>query len=132
MIQNTNDFQGALESPRYDDDTDVLYWYEGDAFYIDWTIDLSDNNVGGAYEYKDGDAIVFSFYNIKKQLVHEFVFNHIPDSHIVRLEFTEHVSDKFRAGNYTYCAKYYWTEDDGFRRVQTIINQGVVKVEHCH
>ena len=132
MIQDLNDFKGAQESPRYNDDTDVLYWYEGDAFYIEWTLDVMGQTEGAIHEYGEDDMIVFSFYDIKKQLIQQFKFNVLPESHVIRMEFTPEVSAKFKAGTYTYCMKYYWTEEDGYRRIQTMIDHGLIKVEACH
>lgn len=132
MIPNTNNFQGSVESPRYNDDTNILYWFEGDAFYIEWSIDIATEHEGASHAYAPTDELVFSFFDIHKQPVHQFKFTNIGADDTVKLEFTKDVTKKFKAGTYTYCVKYYWTEEDGYERIQTVVDHGLVKVEACH
>lgn len=133
----TNTIAGSKESPRFDDNKDILYWFVGDAFEIKWTLHLveedgsdSDDEVDPVI-YDPEDQIIIGFFDAKKNPVYQFTFTDIQDDTVTTV-FTPAISKKFVAGTYTYCIKYVWTDDDGLSRIQTIVDNKRVRVEECH
>ena len=118
-------------SPRFDDVKDVLYWFEGDSFDIEWILELVDTETGEAHPYQPTDKLYFNFFDAKKQLKQSFTFTDIQHS-TVMTSFTPEISKKFVAGVYTYCIKYEWLDDSEETRIQTIIDNKKIKVEACH
>lgn len=114
-------------SPRVENNT--LYWYEGDSFTITWILTLLKDNI--TYIYQPTDKLVFGFYdrtpNHKK--IHEFEFTNIPSTNTVVLEFSNAVSNKFKAGHYYYCIKII--RENG-ARITTIGAKHMVEVQKCH
>lgn len=124
--------EGAKESPRFDDEKDILYWYAGDAFTVTWVFKLLDEESGEIHEYAPDDRMFFTFHDAKKHLVHMFECVDIQGCEL-QTNFTPEISMKFKPGFYTYCVKYNWIDEEtGEERVQTIIDNKRVIVEACH
>lgn len=114
----------AKSSPRLENG--VLRWYHGDCFTVDWTVNLTKDDI--PYEYDENDELIFSFYTrSKKELVHQFSFTNIQDN-TVTLDFTEEVSNKFDIGAYTYCIKFNSHEGE----IVTLYAKEKAEVEACH
>lgn len=130
-MSSSGTIEAAKISPRFDDTRDILYWYEGDSFSIEWYLQLIEDDTGEAHPYQSGDLLYVSFFDAKKQLVHRFTFTEIENNTIITT-FTPAISKKFAAGTYTYCIKYEWLDDDNVKRIQTIIDNKRARVEACH
>ena len=117
----------ALPSPRLVGN--VLKWYYGDTFSINWTITLKRDGV--PIIFGEGDQIVFSFYipNSPK-CVQVFTFDNIT-SNLFTLNFTSDISKKFIPGKYVYDIKYISTAADTME-VKTIGSFNCIEVERCH
>lgn len=119
----------AKQSPRIKNG--VIYWYAGDAFAIDWEVQLMDDE-GTAITFKPGDQLVWSFFSTSDKVkpVYTFTFNYddIQDNKVTLL-FSRAISSKFAIGSYTYCVKFIDTEND---RVVTLNATNKVQVEACH
>lgn len=126
-----NTIAGSKESPRYNDEKDILYWFSGDAFSIDWTLRLVDCDTGEPIAYQPTDTLIFSFFDIKKNLIKQFTFTDIQNDTVTTV-FTPVLSKKFVPGNYSYCIKFTWTDSDGTSRIQTLVDNKKIKVEVCH
>ena len=117
----------AKQSPRIKDG--VIYWYHGDAFYVDWEVHLTDGEQ--VVEFQPGDELIWNFFSQadKNKPVHTFSFGY-DDIHdnMVTLNFTREISNKFDIGTYTYCVKF--ADHDG--RLVTLNATNKVKVEECH
>ena len=131
MTDNTGTITGSKESPRFDDIKDILYWYAGDAFSIDWGLQLMNIDDDTPHPYAEEDKLIITFFDVKKNQVHQFSFDHILNNTVTTV-FTPAISKKFPAGMYTYCIKYCWTDEDEQPRIQTIVDNKKVKVEACH
>lgn len=118
------DIKPAKASPRVD--KEVLKWYVGDTFSIEWLIQLYKDETHLILD--ENDEIVFNFFTRdEKQLIHTFSFTNIQEE-TVCLDFTEEVSNKFPVGRYIYCAKFI--DHDG--TTVTIFAKKLVEVEPCH
>ena len=117
-------------SPRFDDQRDVLYWFAGDTFDIEWNLMLLDADTSEAHPYEPGDMLYITFFDAKKNMIQQFKFTDVQNNTVVT-HFTPAISKKFPPAVYTYCIKYQW-DDDGETRVQTLIDNKKVKVEACH
>lgn len=117
----------AKQSPRIDNG--VIAWYVGDAFSINWTINLTEDDE--PLYFAPGDRLEWCIFPVmdKEHSVHTFVFEY-GDIHnnTVELKFTPEISKKFAIGTYTYCVKF--CSHDG--RVVTLGAQNKIKVESCH
>lgn len=117
----------AKQSPRIEDG--VIYWYHGDAFTINWVINLAENE--SALDFEDGDYLEWNFYSSKDKTncIHSFHFEYddIHDNE-VSLNFSSEISQKFAVGNYVYCVKFY--QHTG--KIVTLWAANKAKVESCH
>lgn len=117
----------AQQSPRVINGT--LMWYVGDAFNIEWQINLTDD--GTPIVYQEGDKLIWNFFNVKDKdnPVHTFTFEYSDiTNNKVTLAFTKEISKHFVVGSYTYCVKFI--SHDG--RIVTINATNKVRVESCH
>lgn len=130
MTDTSGTLTSSKESPRFDDVKDVLYWYAGDAFSIDWDLELMNIDSETPHPYAEGDRLIITFFDAKKNQVQQFNFTHILNN-TVTTTFTPAISKKFPVGVYTYCIKYCWM-DGQQERIQTIVDNKKVKVEACH
>ena len=78
-----------------------LTWYEYDNFTIDWTIDLEKDGV--PLEFKDHDLIIINFYDEYKNHIAEV--KQKPINQVIKVVFDSELSNKFPAGEYTYCRR---------------------------
>ena len=106
-----------------------IQWYEGDAFTINWTIHLSEDE--HPLEFQEGDVLVWNFFPsyCPATPVHTFTFQYediVEDT--VTLYFDRAISKKFKAGSYTYCVKFF--ARDG--RTVTLNARNRIRVIACH
>ena len=81
-----------------------LTWYEYDNFTIDWTIDVEKD--GEPLKFQEHDLIIINFYDKYKNNVAEV--KQTPTSQgLITVTFDSELSNKFPAGEYTYCIKYF-------------------------
>lgn len=80
-----------------------LTWYEYDNFTIDWTIDLEKD--GEPLEFQEHDLIIINFYDKYKNHIAEV--RQAPINKVITVRFDSALSNKFPAGEYTYCIKYF-------------------------
>lgn len=131
----------AKNSPRLNEDS-VLCWYEGDVFSITWKIgvngvcDCSDDCCDCDEEnfFNPTDHVIFQFYSEdnSSKTVAKFDFTDIQNN-TVELKFTQAISKKMTAGNYTFCIKRVQYDEEGnVDQITTIGAKGNVKVEECH
>lgn len=117
----------AKQSPRIENG--VLIWYVGDAFTVDWTINLERD--GAPVVFEEGDTLEWSFFaNMNKvDPIYQFIFPHDAiHNNTVTLFFDQAISAKFPVGSYTYCVKF--KSHDG--RIFTLNATNKAKVEMCH
>lgn len=93
------------ESPRIDENN-VIHWYYGDIFEIQWHLTLKENDELITYEPED--QIIFSFYTFdSNKLIHRFICKNIDNStHMAILQFNKMTSLKFKPGKYRFSVKY--------------------------
>lgn len=140
----TVNIPGAKESPRMSSDN-VIKWYYGDTFEINWCLTLKQKESGETIVYGSDDQLIFSFYKAgTDKLIHRFVCREIDtETNIVSLKFTKNVSIKFKPGRYNFCVKYVYytdeTDDEGnvvtekaTQEITTLGAKYLVEVEECH
>ena len=103
-----------------------LTWYEYDNFTIDWTIDLEKD--GAPLEFKERDLIIINFYDEYKNHIAEV--KQTPNSQgVITVVFDSELSNKFSAGEYTYCIKYF---DSTTSFTTTVAANKKAIVKACH
>ena len=102
-----------------------LTWYEYDNFTIDWTIDLEKD--GEPLEFKTGDLIIINFYDEYKNHIAEI--KQTPTNGLITVTFDSELSNKFPAGEYTYCIKYF---DSTTSFTTTVAANKKAIVKACH
>ena len=102
-----------------------LTWYEYDNFTIDWTIDLEKD--GEPLEFKTGDLIIINFYDEYKNHIAEI--KQTPTKGLIIVTFDSELSNKFPAGEYTYCIKYF---DSTTSFTTTVAANKKAIVKACH
>lgn len=117
------------ESPRYEDN--AIKWYVFDTFKLVFNITLKDAD-GNPISKSSTSQMVFEFYDKRKQIVHEEIFegNDFPTLVDGMGEFNVIISDtdsrKFPVGEYTYCITY----KEGESSVSTVFSRGHIVVEN--
>lgn len=108
-----------------------LTWYEYDNFIINWTIDLEKN--GEPLEFKKDDLIIINFYDKYKNHIAEVKqtpISQTPTSQgLITVTFDSELSNKFPAGEYTYCIKYF---DSATSFTTTVAANKKAIVKSCH
>ena len=102
-----------------------LTWYEYDNFTIDWTIDLEKD--GEPLEFKKDDLIIINFYDEYKNHIAEI--KQTPINSLITVTFDSELSNKFPAGEYTYCIKYF---DSTTSFTTTVAANKKAIVKACH
>ena len=103
-----------------------LTWYEYDNFTIDWTIDLEKD--GEPLEFQAHDLIIINFYDEYKNHIAEV--KQTPTSQgLIIVTFDSELSNKFPAGEYTYCIKYF---DSTTSFTTTVAANKKAIVKACH
>lgn len=117
----------AKQSPRISNG--IIAWYVGDAFIIDWSVHLTEDEE--PVIFTEGDKLEWHFYSMsnKNTPIHTFTFNY-QDMHdnTVTLFFSSEISSKFAIGTYTYCVKFL----SHTGRIVTLNANNRIKVEACH
>lgn len=107
----------------------VLTWNEGDTFYIKWKVSLLKESL--PYEYDEKDQLVVRFYKKwSKCEVYSFIEKHIGTSKTIFLDFTEDVTQFFKAGEYSYSLQYM-RDENGRAEVITLGSRFPVEVLPC-
>ena len=109
----------AAPSPRISGGT--IKWYAGDTFTLNLQLALTDQD-GAAVGIPMGDVVSVTFYDRCLRPVYSFADRRVTDN-VLSLVFTEEVSSRFPAGEYTYDVRW-----DGDRRV-TVARGNHVLVE---
>ena len=103
-----------------------LTWYEYDNFTIEWTIDLEKD--GDPLKFQAGDLIIINFYDKYKNHIAEV--KQAPNSqNLITVTFNSELSNKFPAGEYTYCIKYF---DSRTSFTTTVAANKKAIVKACH
>ena len=103
-----------------------LTWYEYDNFTIEWTINLEKE--GDRLEFKDHDSIIINFYDKYKNHIAEVKQTPTREG-LITVRFDSALSNKFPAGEYTYCIKYF-DSDTLFTTTVAANKKAIVKA--CH
>ena len=103
-----------------------LTWYEYDNFIINWTIDLEKD--GEPLEFKKDDLIIINFYDKYKNHIAE-VKQTPTRKGLITVRFDSALSNKFPAGEYTYCIKYF---DSATSFTTTVAANKKAIVKACH
>ena len=111
----------SKQSPRIENN--ILYWYVGNTFTLEWTITLYDGEI--PIVYSPEDTLTWNFYQ-RGELVGTFEFTDILSTNTVNLVFDTEITAKFGIGEYTYCIKY------NGENLTTVDANGKVVVEKCH
>ena len=133
---NSQQIISAKDSPRLNEEG-VICWYEGDVFSIVWRVSLNDTFTQEGVEetyFNPTDHLIFQFFgeDSSTKPVAKFDFTEIEDN-TVELKFTQAISKKMTAGNYTFCIKrVIYDEEGNVSRINTIGAKGNVRVESCH
>lgn len=133
---NSQQIISAKDSPRLNEEG-IICWYEGDVFSIVWRVNLNDTlDVGDGEEcyFNPTDHLIFQFFgeDSSTKPVAKFDFTEIEDN-TVELKFTQAISKKMTAGDYTFCIKRVIYDEDGeVSQITTIGAKGNVRVESCH
>ncbi len=114
-----NNMQKANLSPRIVNG--VLRWYEGNTFKLQLELELVDQD-GEPVSIADTDSVEVKFRDKRKDVIKEFVFEHIEDN-IISLDFDAECTALFPAGKYTFDLDYI-----GENRV-TLINDSPAQVD---
>ena len=103
-----------------------LTWYEYDNFTIDWTIDLEKD--GEPLEFQAHDLIIINFYDEYKNHIAEVKQTPTREG-LITVTFNSELSNKFPAGEYTYCIKYF---DSATSFTTTVAANKKAIVKACH
>lgn len=109
--------KAAKQSPRIESDGS-LRWYEGDTFSLTFNFTLKDVS-GDVIPIKPTDVIKIQFRN-DKSVIHEFSQTGTASPTV---EFTEEISNKFKAGTYRLVARF------NSSNITTILKDNMVVVE---
>lgn len=91
----------AEQSPRLCKDG-TIRWYYGDTFPLIFIFEFT-NEDEEPIEIQASDTIEICFRDKQNTPIHKFTSTGTPS---VEMEFTEEISRKFKAGEYTYCTKF--------------------------
>lgn len=121
--------QGAPKSPRYENG--IWYWFANNTFIINWKLNLKRN--GEPFTADAEDIVTFKFYNEDRRNIYTASFENISNN-VCPLVFSEEVSKKFTAGNYTFCIEYNDVKvgDKTVNNITTIGADYKIVVEECH
>jgi hypothetical protein len=133
---NSQQIVSVKDSPRLNEEG-IICWYEGDVFSIVWKVNLNDTLVVEDEEeqyFNPTDHLIFQFFGegSSTRPVAKFDFTKIEDN-TVELKFTQAISKKMTAGDYTFCIKRVIYDKNGeISQITTIGAKGNVRVEACH
>ena len=93
----------AKMSPRFEDN--VLYWYQGNTFELEFIINLKIDDVLTDLKMEDIIEIKFKTSEMCDETIKSFVFTEIV-SNTVTMVFDEATSQLFKAGKYVFGVTY--------------------------
>lgn len=108
----------AAQSPRICDDGSIR-WYEGDTFSLVFAFTFTDE-FDKPIEIQPTDKITVCFRDKLKRIIQEF---EVVGTSTIEMKFTKEITDKFKIGKYTYCARFNGSD------IRTVMRNNSVVVE---
>lgn len=116
---------GTLQSPRVDE-KGILYWYEGDAFFLNFS--MKDKKTGAQIILGQNDKFVVTFHNANtEKFVAEFYIEKMVGE-FYPIHIDSEITNVFKEGLYHYDIELHRNNSE---TIQTILSCGEAIVEGC-
>lgn len=113
----------TLQSPRIENDT--IYWYEGDAFYLNFSLSNSETNE--SIYLQENDKIVVRFYSCNCRLVCvKEITEQVGEFYPIHID--SKLTTAFSSGKYHYDIELHRNNSE---TIQTILEGGKIEVQGC-